>query len=340
MKLSMSIHRLKRRALLAGVFAAAVLAFAPALVAQDTAAKKRTIAVIPKGTTHEFWKSVHAGAVKAASEAEGVEVVWQGPLKEDDRNGQQDVVRAHVTKKTDAIVLAPLDSRALRAPVIAANKAKIPVVIIDSEIQREGVELVSFVATDNEKGGELAGEELARLIGGKGNVVLLRYAVGSASTEAREKGFLTAMARHPEIKLVSDNQYAGATAEEALSKAGSLLTSLKDQQVDGIFCPNESSTFGMLRALQAKGLAGKVKFVGFDASAKLIEALKAGEINALSVQNPFNMGYEGVKAAIAALDGKPVEPRIDTGVTLVTGENIETQEVKDLINPPLDKYLK
>ena len=338
MSLNLALSKLQRRVVLAGILAAGVLAFAPGLGAQD--AKPRTIAVIPKGTTHEFWKSVHAGAVKAAQESPGVEVIWQGPLKEDDRNSQQQVVNAHVTKGTDAIVLAPLDSRALRPPVIGANKRKIPVVIIDSDIERQGVELVSFVATDNEKGGELAGEELARLIGGKGNVVMLRYAVGSASTEAREKGFVTAIAKHPEIKLISENQYAGATAEEALTKSGSVLTSLKDQQIDGIFCPNESSTFGMLRALQDRGMAGKVKFVGFDASSKLIDALKAGEIHALSVQNPFNMGYEGVKAAIAALDGKPVEPRIDTGVTLVTKESMETQEVKDLLSPPLDKYLK
>lgn len=300
----------------------------------------KSIVVIPKGTTHDFWQSVHAGAVKAEREIPGVQIVWQGPLREDDRNSQIQVVLSHVAKGTDAIVLAPLDSRSLRNPVIQANAKKIPVVIIDSDIEREGVTLVSFVATDNYKGGQLAGEQMVRLLGDKGRVIMLRYMVGSASTEAREQGFLDAIGQHPGIELASENQYAGATAQTALEKAGSLLSSLKDAQIDGIYCPNESSTFGMLLALQERAMAGKVKFIGFDASAKLVEALAAGQIDGLVVQNPFKMGYEGVKAAVAALDGKPVEPRIDTGVAVVTRDNLSQPEIDALIHPPLDQYLK
>ena len=247
---------------------------------------------------------VHAGAIKAERELPGIEIVWQGPLREDDRNSQIQVVQSHIAKGVGAIVLAPLDSRSLRNPVIQANEKKIPVVIIDSDIEREGVQLASFVATDNYKGGQLAGEQMAKLLGDKGKVIMLRYMVGSASTEAREKGFLDAIKQHPGIELVSENQYAGATAQTALEKAGSLLSSLKDAQIDGVFCPNESSTFGMLLALQERALAGKVKFIGFDASSKLVEALQAGQIDGLVVQNPFKMGYEGVKAAVTALEGQ------------------------------------
>ncbi len=307
--------------------------------APDAPAGVRTIAVIPKGTTHEFWKSVHAGAVKAERELPNIKIVWQGPIREDDRNSQISVVQNHISARSDAIVLAPLDARALVAPVRAAAARKVPVVIIDSDIEREGITPVSFVATDNTAGGRLAGEHLATLLGGTGNVLMLRYSVGSASTEAREKGFLEAIAAHPGITVLSENQYAGTTAQTALEKSGSLLSSLQDKQIDGIFCPNESSTFGMLRALQDRGLAGKVRFVGFDASPKLVEALTAGQIDALVVQDPFKMGYEGVKAAWMALEGQAVEPRIDTGCRIATRENLGSPEIDAVIHPPLDEYL-
>ena len=333
------------RCLLAGLVAALFMTGA-GLTGQTQAADDGayTITVIPKGTTHDFWQSVHAGAIKAqkdlAKKDIAINIVWQGPLREDDRNSQIQVVEANVAKGVSAIVLAPLDSRSLRNPVRMANSSKIPVVIIDSDIERKGVELVSFVATDNYKGGKLAGEEMARILDGKGNVVMLRYAVGSASTEAREKGFVDAIAKHEGIKLISDNQYAGATAETAREKSGSLLTGLKDEKIDGIYCPNESSTFGMLRTLQERGLAGKIKFVGFDSSPKLLEGLESGDINALVVQNPFKMGFEGVMAAYEALKGEKVEPRIDTGCAVVTKANIKDKDIDEIIHPPLEKYLK
>src|SRR5690349_14994498 len=163
-----------------------------------------TIAVIPKGTTHEFWKSVNAGAVKAEREltAKGIKVnvIWKGPLREDDRDQQIQVVENFMTRQVSAIVLAPLDSQALVRPVHNAVRAKVPVVIIDSDLKSD--QYVSFVATDNYKGGQLAGEQMGKLLGGKGNVVLLRYAVGSASTEAREAGFLDVLkAKYPGVKL-------------------------------------------------------------------------------------------------------------------------------------------
>lgn len=298
-------------------------------------AKKYRIAVIPKGSTHEFWKSVHAGAEEAGKEF-GVEVIWKGPMKEDDRESQIKVVEDFVTNGVDAIVLAPLDAVALRGPVQQAQRSDIPVLIIDSGLDE--VETVSFVATDNKKGGEMAGDELAKLLGGKGKVIMLRYQEGSASTMQREEGFMEAMKKNPGITILSENQHAGATVESAQSASENLLARFKNPDgtlgVDGIFCPNESSTFGMLRVLQDNAWAGKLKFVGFDASSKLIDGLKAGEINGLVVQNPFNMGYLGVKNMVAKLKGESVEARIDTGAVLVTKENMETPDVAKLIAPP------
>lgn len=299
------------------------------------AGKSLKIAVIPKGTTHEFWKAIHAGAADAAKE-DGVEIVWKGPLKEDDRESQIKVVEDFVVNKVNGIVLAPLDDTALRVPVADATKSGIPVLIIDSGLKSQNY--VSFVATDNFKGGEIAGKRLVELLGGKGKVVMMRYQEGSASTHDREEGFLSAVKTAKDIQVVSDKQYGGATTESAQKMGENLLTPFKTADgsvgVDGIFCPNESTTFGMLRVLQDGGLAGKVKFVGFDSSPKLVDALKAGQIHGLVLQNPYKMGFLGVKTLVQSLKGGKVEKRIDTGVSLATKENMDSEELKKLLAPP------
>ena len=304
--------------------------------------KKYTIAVIPKGTTHEFWKSIHAGSIKAANELTGqgtlVEVIWKGPLREDDREQQIQVVEGFAAQGVSGIVLAPLDNRALVRPVSDAGRAGVPTVIIDSGLESE--DFVSFVATDNRKGGTLAADRMGQLLNGKGKVLVLRYAEGSASTTEREEGFLSQIKeKFPEIELVSTNQYAGATRDTAKRASENLLNQFGDQ-IQGIFTPNESSTAGMLLALQDIGKAGKVSFVGFDSSQAFIDALNANQLHGIVVQNPFNMGYLGVRTMVESLLGKPVSKKIDTGVMLVTKDNMETPEVNALLHPPLDQYLK
>jgi ribose transport system substrate-binding protein len=304
--------------------------------------KKFTIAVIPKGTTHEFWKSIHAGSNKAASEltAQGtdVEVIWKGPLREDDREQQIQVVEGFAAQGVSGIVLAPLDNRALVRPVSEASRAGVPTVIIDSGL--ESNDFVSFVATDNRKGGTLAADRMGQLLNGKGKVLVLRYAEGSASTTEREEGFISEIKqKFPDIELVSTNQYAGATRDTAKRASENLLNTYADQ-VQGIFTPNESSTAGMLLALQDIGKAGKVSFVGFDSSQTFIDALNANQLHGIVVQNPFNMGYLGVRTMVDKLQGKPVSKQIDTGVMLVTKENMQSPEVQSLLHPPLDQYLK
>ncbi len=305
---------------------------------KDQAKGRIKIAVIPKGTTHEFWKSVHAGAAKAAKEVD-VDIVWKGPLKEDDLKAQVDVVSTFVAQGVSGIVLAPLNDTALRAPVKQATQAKIPVVVFDSDLQ--GDDHVSFVATDNVAAGKIAGDHLAKLLDAKGNVVVLRYQEGSASTQNREKGFIDAIKLQPAMKVVSDNQYGGATTETAFSKGESLLLAQKAEtgSVNGIFTPNESTTFGMLLALKKSNMNKKMKFVGFDASEKLIGALKDGDVDGLVVQNPFNMGYLAVKTMADHLRGKKIDKRIDTGARLVTRENLEDPAVKEVIQPDLKKWL-
>jgi ribose transport system substrate-binding protein len=312
------------------LLATAVLLLGAGVYPAYAQAKKLRIAVIPKGTTHVFWKSVEAGAKKAGDEL-GVEIIWKGPLREDDRAEEIKVVEQFTSEGVDGIVLAPLDFEALARPVTAAMQRKIPVVIFDSAVRgTAGKDFVSFVATNNKKGGQMAGEQLAKLLGGKGKVVLLRYSVGSASTDDREAGFLEVMKANPGIQMLVTNRYGGATVASAKDESMKLIDQLK--QADGVFCPNESSTLGMLSALKDNNLASKVKFVGFDATPALVDALKAGDIKALVAQNPTNMGYLGVKTVVAHIKGEKVDPVIDTGVKLVTPESLSDPEMKKFLN--------
>ncbi|HKG92686.1 MAG TPA: substrate-binding domain-containing protein [Gemmatimonadaceae bacterium] len=305
------------------------------------AQKPITLAVIPKGTTHEFWKSIHAGAVQASRElsarGDSVAIIWKGPLREDDREQQVQVVEGFLSQGVQGIVLAPLDNRALVRPVEEARRAGVPTVIIDSGLETDSI--VSFVATDNHKGGQLAADRIGELLGGKGKVLMLRYAEGSASTAERERGFMEQIrAKYPGIEVVSSDQYAGPTRETAKRAAENLLNRFGGS-LQGIFTPNESSTVGMLLALQDIGRAGRVKLVGFDAGQTLVDALRGRQLDGLVVQNPMRMGYLGVKTMADHLRGRPVERRVDTGVMLVTPENMESAEAKEVLNPPIDRYL-
>ena len=309
--------------------------------AASGAKKPLTIAVIPKGTTHEFWKSIHAGAIQAtqelAQQGDTVSIIWKGPLREDDREQQVQVVEGFLSQGVQGIVLAPLDSRALVRPVEEAKGAGIPTVIIDSGLQSDA--MISFVATDNRRGGALAAQRMGEVLGGKGKVLMLRYQEGSASTEEREAGFLeTIRGTYPGIQIVSSDQHAGPTRETAKRAAENLLNRY-GSQLQGVFTPNESSTIGMLLALQDMGSAGKIKLVGFDASQILIDALRNGQLAGIVVQNPMRMGYLGVKTMVDHLRGKQVDPRIDTGVMVVTPANLDSPEAKELVNPPITRYL-
>jgi ribose transport system substrate-binding protein len=308
----------------------------------DTASQQRPIiAVIPKGTIHEFWKTVHAGAEMAAQELD-VKILWKGPLKEDDREAQISLVENIITRNVAGIVLAPLDDAALRAPVDEAMDSGIPVVVFDSGLKGENY--ISYVATDNFKAGQLAGRYMAKILNQQGKVVVLRYAEGSYSTTRREEGFLDAIRAFDDIDVVSSNQYAGVTIESALQTAENLLSRYRNNddglEIDGLFCATEPTTLGILRALQNMGSAGKVKFIGFDSSTKMIAALRAGKLSGFVVQDPFKIGYLGVKTLVHHLQGRRIPRRIDTGSTLVTTENLLDPHIHKLLNPDLTKWLR
>jgi ribose transport system substrate-binding protein len=285
------------------------------------------IAVIPKGTTHIFWQSVHEGAKKAGEEA-GVKIFWNGPKLETDREEQIQIIEDFLIKKVSGVVLAPLDSKALVPSVEKMYENNIPCVIIDSGIETD--KIVSFAATDNYKGGVLAAKRMGEILNGKGKIIVVKYVPNSDSTTQRENGFIDTIKKEfPEIEIV-DEQYGMATVETALQATEDMLT--KNTELDGLYACNASTAVGAMQALQSQGRADKVKMVGFDAEDALVNGLKSGVIDSLVVQNPFKMGYEGVKAVLAKLDGKDVPKRIDTGVELVTIERLEEPAIKDLLN--------
>ncbi len=289
------------------------------------------IAVIPIGTTHEFWKAVHAGALTAAGEL-GVEIIWKGPLKEDDRNEQIQIVETLAGAGVDALVLSPLDDRALIRPVAEARRAGIPTVIFNSALQ--GEEHAAFIATDNFFGGTLAAGEIGRRTGGRGRLIMVRLMAGVEGTTKREEGFLaTLRAEYPGIEVVSENQYAGPSTETAYQTMENLLA--RFGPVDAIFTPNESTTFGGLRALQDHGLAGRIVHVGFDSSEKLIEALAKGELAGLVLQDPVAMGYRSVKTAVAIVRGEPYAKTESTAVVLAVRDNMKEPAIARLLRPDL-----
>ncbi len=308
----------------------------------NSSEKTFTIAVIPQGSTHEYWKSIHAGAMKAAqdyaSQKVNVKIIWKGPMREDDREQQVQVVEGFLAQGINGIVLAPFDKDALVRPVEEANRAGIPVVIVDSALNSQVP--ISLVASNNHHGGELAAEEMGRLLNGKGKILVLRYQEGVSSTEQREQGFIEKMkSEFPGIQIVSSNQFAGATRDTAKTATENLMNKYGNE-VQGLFTPNESSTAGALLALEDSGKAGKIRFIGFDTSDIFTQAMQGKKLDGIVVQNPFRMGELGVETMVDHLLGKPVEKRIDTGVTLITPANLMQPVSQQLLHPPLDQYLK
>lgn len=297
---------------------------------------KYTIAVIPKDTNHEFWKSVHYGVREAVAELGGdekVQIIWKAADDPTRASAQIAIVESMIAQGVDGICLAPQDSQALIDVVRMANANNIPVVIFDSALDDPDT-IVSYVATDNFEGGKLGAQALAESLDEKGNVGLFRYVPGSESTTQREEGFLAGIAEYPDIKVVLSNEYSGGTVAEALAKAEN-LPQLQSGEIDGMFAVCEPNVEGMLQALEARQLVGKIKFVGFDASPQFRKALENGSLHGLVLQDPVTMGKLSLKTIVAHLNGEKVEKRIPTGQHLATPENAADEDIARLLDPPL-----
>ena len=294
--------------------------------ADSNAPKTRTIAVIPKGVTNFFWQAVKSGADAAGKET-GVKIYWKGPATENDVSSQINVVEDAITSRVDGIAIAPAHRDSLIAVLERAQREGIPVTIFDSGIGTE--KYVSYVATDNLQGGVMAAERMGEKLGGKGKVAVLGLKAGSVSTDERERGFQdTIKQKFPGIQIAAF-QFGEGNRSISIDRATDILTAHPD--LNGFFASNEPSTVGAAQAVKQKGLAGKVLLVGFDSSPNLIEDLKAGAIDSLIIQNPYRMGYDGVKTLVYKLNGQSPERRIDTGVRSVTKDNLSSPEVRQLL---------
>ena len=289
--------------------------------------EKPQILVSPKGLVHNFWLSVKAGAEQAGKEFD-VEIIWKGPSMETDIAGQISIIEDYINKKVDAIVLAACDATGLVPTLEKARAAGIPVITIDSGVESDIP--LSFIATDNVAAAKKAADVLAELLDGQGEVACIPFVPGAATSVMREEGFKEGLKNHPGLKLVAV-QYSQSDVATAMAVTENILTA--HPNLAGIFAANEAGAIGAVQALLGRGLAGKIKLVAFDAAPNEIKALEQGHIQALIVQNPFKMGYEGVKAAVDVLNGRTVPKRIDTGVAVVTQENLKDPEIQKLLNP-------
>jgi ribose transport system substrate-binding protein len=292
------------------------------------------LALVLQGSLHQYWKFVQAGAKKAAAELSAggtsVNLICRAPMREDDREEQAHILERLLKEGVDAVVLAPFDNRYLVEAVERAARAGIATAVIDSPLDSSLI--VSFVATDNKKGGALAADRVGSLLDRGGKVLLLRYQKGVGSTEAREEGFAQRIRAYPGVELLLSEQYAGVTRDAAKVAAEELLR--KHADVNAVFTPNESSTAGMLMALQSVQQAGKVIFVGFDASEMYVDTMRYHRIHGLVVQNPFLMGELGVRTLAHHLAGKPVQKRVDIAPVMVTPDNIDKPDVQELLHLP------
>ncbi|MDK2799070.1 MAG: ribose transport system substrate-binding protein [Clostridiales bacterium] len=286
------------------------------------------VAVISKGFQHEFWQTVKLGADTAGKEL-GIKVTFEGPKDESMVAEQVAMVENAIAKKADAILLAALDTEALVPVVEKAHDAGIPVLMFDSNVNSDIP--LSFVATDNVAAGALAAKEMAKMIGGKGKIGIIAHNEGTSTAIERRDGFKNEIEKnYPDIEIVGI-QYSDGDHAKALAKATDMMTRTPD--LAGIYATNEGSAIGVATAVQEKDKAGQVKVVGFDSSEAEINFLKNDVIQGFVVQNPFKMGYLGVKGCYDAIKGNPVESRIDTGATFVSKDNLDTEEVQKLLYP-------
>jgi ribose transport system substrate-binding protein len=286
------------------------------------------IAVIPKGNTHAYWKSVYNGAYQASKET-NVKIIWSSPKLETEIDVQIKIIEDFIASDTiDAIVIAPADKTALVDPLEKASKKNIPVVIIDSGVETES--FMSFIGTDNYNAGVACAKKMAEALKGKGKIILIRYLAYSESTNAREQGFLDAIAEiAPHIRVVSADRFGGNSIASAQKVASELLDEFPD--INGIFCPGESITVGTFRALEAKNKAEQIKLIGFDANTALFAALIEGKIYAIALQSPYDMGYEGVRTAAAILRKEPYSRINYTDEMLITKEDLKDYKVKEFL---------
>ncbi len=326
-----STLKIARRGVL-GVLCAALFSSALSVpsFAQDV-----TIPIIVKDTTSFYWQIVLAGA-RAAGQELGVNVPELGAQAETDINGQISILENAVAGSPAAIVIAPTERSALGAPITEAAQS-VPIIGIDSSAESDAFS--SFLTTDNVQGGRIAADGLAAAIEAatgkiEGEVALITNTPNAGSLEERRQGFMQQLAeKYPGLTLVAD-RYADGQAATGLNITTDLLTA--HPNLVGIFASNLIQAQGAGQAIAENNAKDRVSLVGFDSDDKLVGFLRDGTIDALVVQDPYRMGYDGIKTALAVSRGETVEEFVDTGANLITSANMDDERSQALLNPAID----
>lgn len=295
----------------------------------EGAETEKYIAVVCKGSQHEFWKTVEQGAMDAGEEL-GIRVTFEAPEDESQIDVQIDMVKKAIENGADAIVLAPLDTDKLNSVIDQAVENGIPVLTLDSDVTTD--KRVATIGTDNESAGAIAARNAAELMGGKGQVAVVSFVEGAQTATERNNGFINEMQDkyNGDIEIVGV-EYSGGDAE--LAKELAIQFIKKYPNLKCIYGPNEGCAVGVAAAVKELGLEDKIIVIGFDSSDDEIAYLAEGTINGMMVQNPYNMGYLGVRNINKVLEGKTIEEKIDTGVTYVYGDNLYDEDTQWLLYP-------
>lgn len=299
-----------------------IIIIAGMLFCLESSATAECVGVVTAGGGQSFWREVIKGAKQAGKEL-GIEIHARGAVDEANVEGQRYIIELTMEFGCEGLVLAP-NSKDRKKDVAQLKAQGIPTVFIDRDV---GGDRISVIKTENFSAGEKAGIEMAKALRGKGKIALLRFKENVTTTTARENGFIKG-ATSGGLEIVVD-QYLGTMVGEARSEAYRILKGLK--RIDGIFTPNESTTLGIIKALERLNKAGKVVHIGFDAHKVMIESLRSQHIYGFIVQRPFQMGYQGVHTVYRAMHGKSVKQEVNTDVVFINRENINHTEIRIML---------
>jgi len=305
---------------------ALVLISLPVFAAGQKEDKPLTVQMIVMSINSEYWLNVKAGAEEELAKHNG-RLIYTGPSIDGDIQGQIDMMENAISSKVDGIVLIPLDSEALVPSAQKAIASGIPTVVVDGPVNWDGV--TSYIATDNVEASHLAMETLVKLIGEKGKVAIINALAGIPSNDGRNTGAQNALKNYPDVQLLEILR--GPDQAAALQNAENLLTANRD--IAGIFSAYDRGAIGTGQALMNSGLAGKVRHVAFDASPDQVDFLKNGVIDALVVQQPYEMGRLAVEYVVKAKNGESVPKVVATDVVVVTRENMNDPAIQKVLNP-------
>lgn len=291
------------------------------LLFNSTSLMASCIGLITVGGGH-FWAEVKKGALRAGNELD-IRIYHRAPIDESNVSGQKKIIQEAIQKGCKGLVIAP-SSQAINKITTQLKQQKIPIVYIDRDY---GGDRLSIISTNNYLAGEFAGKEMIKALKGKGKVALFRLSKDVLSTTKRENGFIK-VATEGGLEIVID-QYIGVRVGDAREKSLKTLKEMND--IDGIFTPNESTTLGVSINLQNLSISKRIIHIGFDSHKRIIDAVNNNHMSGFVVQNPFQMGYQGVHNVYKAMSGNKIDHEIDTKVVFVNKENLNTSAIKEML---------